>query len=287
MDIFFQQVVNGLSLGAIYVLVAVGITLIFGVSRLVNFAHGQFLVLGSFITYSLVASGLGFWIAMPIAAVSVGLAGVLTDRGLLRWTIDRPINGFIVSLGLVIALEGLFVEVWSADQYKVPTPVSGVLSVGSVRIPLDRILTFGIGAVSVVLLYLILKRTDSGRAMRATAENRDAAGLVGVSVGRSISTSFFLGALLAGVGGAFLGALFPFSAFSGGGYLVKGLAVALIGGLGSIEGAVLVGLGLGLLETLGSAYGIGGQWRDGYAFAAMVVLLAWRPRGLFGRTREY
>jgi branched-chain amino acid transport system permease protein len=287
MSIFFQQVVNGLSVGTIYVLVAVGITLIFGVSRLVNFAQGQFLVLGSFITFALVESGLSFWLALPVASISVGLAGIATDRGLLRWTIDEPMNGFIVSLGLVIVLQGLFVEVWSADQYKVPSPVSGVVSLGSVRIPVDRIVTFSVGAVAVVALYLILTRTDSGRGMRATAENRDAAALVGVSVGRAITTSFFLGALLAGVGGAFLGTLFPFSAFSGTGYLVKGLAVALIGGLGSIEGALIVGLGLGLVETLGSTYGIGGQWRDGYAFVAMVVLLAWRPSGLFGRTREY
>jgi len=286
-EIFLQHVVNGLSIGAIYALVAVGITLIFGVSRLVNFAHGQFLVLGSFITFALVETGASFWLALPLASVSVGLAGVATDRGLLRWTIDQPINGFIVSLGLVIVLQGLFVEVWSADQYKIPSPVSGVVSIGDVRIPVDRIVTVAFGAVGVGVLYLILKRTDAGRSMRATAENRDAAALVGVGVGRAISTSFFLGAFLAGMGGAFLGTLFPFSAFSGSTYLVKGLAVALIGGLGSIEGAVLVGLGLGLLETLGSAYGIGGQWRDGYAFMAMVILLIWRPSGLFGRTREY
>jgi branched-chain amino acid transport system permease protein len=285
LEIFIQQVVNGLSVGVIYVLVAVGITLIFGVSRLVNFAQGEFLVLGSFITFALMESGMSFWVAMPIASVSVGFAGVATDRGILRWTIDSPINGFIVSLGLAIALEGLFAEVWGSKQYQIANPISGVVSAGSVQIAVDRLVTFGVGAVGVAALYLILTRTDSGRAMRATAENRDAAALVGVSVSRAIATSFFLGAALAGVGGAFLGALFPFSAFSGTSYLVKGLAVALIGGLGRIEGAVIVGFGLGLVETLGSAYAIGGEWRDGYAYMAMIIMLVWRPTGLF-RTRE-
>jgi branched-chain amino acid transport system permease protein len=284
-EIFLQQVVNGLSIGTVYALVGLGITLIFGVSRLVNFAQGEFVVLGSFLTYALVEGGLPFWVAVPLAALAVGGAGLATDRGLLRWTIDQPMNGFIVSLGLAIALEGLFVEVWDARQHEVASPITGVISAGDVRLPVDRLVTFGVGSVSVAGLYLLLAKTDIGRVMRATAENREVAALMGIRVGRAIATAFFLGALLAGIGGAFIGALFPFSAFSGVPYLLKGFAVALIGGLGSIQGAVIVGLALGLIETLGVAYGLGGEWRDGYAFIAMVILLAWRPSGLFG-TRE-
>lgn len=284
---FFQQVVNGLSVGSIYVLVAIGLTLVFGVSRLVNFAHGQFVVLGSFLTWGLVQTGISFWVAIIPVALAVGLAGIVVDLAFLRRTIDRPVNGFIVSLGMVIALQGLYVEIWSADQHKVPSPLSGVVDLGGVRIPSDRILTFGVAAVGVVALFYVLRQTDIGRSMRAAAENRDAAALVGVNVGASISAAFFVGAFLAGLAGAFLAALFPFTPYSGGDYLIKGLAVALIGGLGSIHGALIVGLALGVTEALGSAYGIGSEWRDGYAFIAMVLLLIWRPGGLFGGTRDY
>lgn len=280
---FLQQVVNGLSVGSIYVLVAIGVTLVFGVARLVNFAQGQFLILGSYLAFVLVSAGLSFWLAILPVAVAVGLAGVATDRALLRRTIDRPENGFIVSLGLVIALEGLFTEIWSADDRKLASPLPGVIDVAGTRIPENRVLTFVVAGLGVAALYYVMRRTDTGRCMRAAAENRDAAALVGVNVGRTISSAFFIGAFLAGLAGAFLATLFPFNPYSGTPYIVKGLAVALIGGLGSMEGALLVGLALGVAETLGSAYGIGSEWRDGYAFIAMAALLVWRPYGLFGR----
>jgi branched-chain amino acid transport system permease protein len=283
MDQFLQQVVNGLSVGSIYVLVAIGVTLVFGVARLVNFAQGQFLILGSYLAFVLVSAGMSFWVAILPVAVAVGLVGVVTDRALLRRTIDRPENGFIVSLGLVIALEGLFTEIWSADDRKLPAPVTGVFEVAGTRIPENRVLTFVVAALGVAALYYVMRRTDTGRSMRAAAENPDAAALVGVNVGRTISSAFFVGAFLAGLAGAFLATLFPFNPYSGTPYIIKGLAVALIGGLGSIEGALIVGLTLGVAESLGSAYGIGSEWRDGYAFIAMAALLVWRPYGLFGR----
>lgn len=288
MSEFFQQVANGLSVGSIYVLVAIGVTLVFGVSKLVNFAQGQFLILGCFLTYTLVSEAeLNFWLAIIPVTLGVGLVGVVTDRALLRPTIDLPVNGFIVSLGLVIALEGLFTEIWSTEPRKVETAVSGIVEIGSTRIPADRLVTFGVAALGVVALYYILRRTDIGRSMRAAAENRDAAALVGVNVGRSIAAAFFLGACLAGLAGAFLATLFPFTPYSGTAYVIKGLAVAIIAGLGSVHGALIVGLLLGVVEALGSAYGIGSEWRDGYAFIAMAILLVWKPSGLFGGSREY
>jgi branched-chain amino acid transport system permease protein len=285
---FLQQVVNGLSVGSIYVLVAIGVTLVFGVSRLVNFAQGQFLILGAFLTWALVAGvGLSFWIAVILVTFAVGLVGLATDRALLRPTIDRPENGFIVSLGLVIALEGLFVEIWSADEKKVASPVSGVIDLAGTRIPADRVVTFVVAGLGVLLLYYVLRRTDVGRSMRAAAENRDAASLVGVNVSGSIAAAFFMGACLAGLAGAFLATLFPFNAYSGTPYVIKGLAVALIAGLGSVQGALIIGLSLGVIESLGSAYTIGSEWRNGYAYVFMALVLVWRPAGLFGVQREY
>jgi branched-chain amino acid transport system permease protein len=286
MEIFLQQLVNGLGVGSIYVLVATGITLAFGVSRLINFAHGEFVVLGSYFAYALTSAGMTFWVSAPLAAIGVGAAGYVVDRGLLRRTIDAPINGFIVSLGLVIVLEGLFSEIWGSEQLKVASPVPGVVDLSGIRISADRILTFAVAMGAVVALFVVMNRTNLGRGMRAAAENRDAAALMGVRVSTAISSAFVIGGLLAGIGGAFLATLFPFNPFTGNAYIIKGLAVALIGGLGRIEGALVVGLSLGVVEALGTEYLLGVRWVDGYAFAAMVLLLVWRPEGLFGRTRE-
>lgn len=287
MSEFVQQTANGLATGSIYVLIAIGVTLVFGVSRLVNFAQGEFVVVGSFLTWALVASGVPFWLAVVPTALGVGLLGIVVDRGLLRWTLETPFNGFVVSLGLVIFLESLLAEIWSQHQKTVRSPVDGVVDVASVRVPSEMVLTFGVTALSVLGLYYLLRRTDIGRSMRAAAENRDAAALVGVSVSGSITAAFFIGSVLAGLGGAFLATLFPFDAYTGGSYIIKGLAVALLGGLGSVQGALIMGLALGVVESLGSAYGIGSEFRDGYAYIALIVILIWRPTGLFGEHRAF
>jgi len=295
---FLQHIFNGLSISGIYILIALGITLVFGLTRLVNFAHGQFLVLGGFLTFTFVDKGISFWLAMPLAALAVGaMAGVL-DLGVFRRNLDRPINGLIVTLGLVIALQAITVEGWSTEQYKIKSPVSGVWSVDIVglddpiRITQERTLLLAISFALVLALFLMLGRTDLGRSMRAVAENRYAASLLGVDVYRAISATFMVGTAMAAMGGSLLGIIFPFTAYFGNSFLIKGIAVAMVGGLGSVEGVLVAGLLLGMIETLGTAYGIhidmgaldytfGPLWRDGYAFVLMVIILLWRPQGLF------
>jgi branched-chain amino acid transport system permease protein len=286
MEIFFQQFVNGLSIGSIYVLVALGITLVFGVSRLLNFAHGQLLLLGSFLAFAFVSAGLPFILAAILATLGTGLAGLAVGM-ILRPTLGDPVNAFIVSLGLTIGMGALFVLIWPNNQYVVHSPFSGVIDVGGVAIAVNRLVTFFVAVLCVGVLLTVLRKTRLGRSMRAASENEEAAALQGVKVKQANSAAFVIGALLAGVGGAFLATLFPFDAYSGEQYLIKGLAVALIGGLGRIEGAVVVGLSLGVIEALGTQYLIGAEWRDGYAFLAIVLVLLWRPGGLFGTVRQY
>jgi branched-subunit amino acid ABC-type transport system permease component len=132
----------------------------------------------------------------------------------------------------------------------------------------------------------MLQRTDAGSRMRATAENPEVASLMGVNATWTTSAAFWIGSALAGLAGVLLGILFPFTPFSGNAYLIKGLAVALAGGIGNVTGAVVVGLTLGLVETYGSAYVIGPEWQEGYAFVLLIAILAWRPSGLFRRTVE-
>lgn len=290
---FFQHIVNGLSTSSIYVLLGVGLTLIFGLSRLINFAHGQFLVLGSFIAWELTESGMSYVVATLVAVLAVGALGVVSDRALFRRTIERPMNGFVASLGVAIALQAAMVEIWSADIHQIAKPVTGVWNVSGVDIPKDRALVVLVVVVVVTLLFVVLDRTGVGRALKAAAENRDAARLVGINVGNAISLSFFLGSAMAALGGALIGMVFPFTPFTGSSLIIKGFAVALVGGLGNVRGAAVAGLALGLVETLGTAYGIdlgfvtlGPEWRDGYAFVLMIALLAWKPQGLFGASER-
>jgi branched-chain amino acid transport system permease protein len=290
---FLQQLVNGLAISSVYVLVGLGITLVFGLTRLINFAHGQFVVLGAFVAYSLVRLGLSFWLAIPLAALAVAALAYVLDIVILRRSLDQPINGFIVSMGVVIVLQTLTVLAYSAESFRVKSPLTGVWDLGGVLVTQERALLLGITAGLLLALYWILKKTDLGRSMRAVAENRTAAALMGINVGRAISAGFVLSAILAAVGGAVLGAIFPFNAYWGTGFLIKGLAVALVGGLGNIPGALIAGVVLGMAETLASAYGVptpwgyrfGAEWRDGFAFALMIAILLWRPEGLFSRSR--
>lgn len=286
--IFLQQVFNALAISSIYILLAVGITLIFGLTRVVNFAQAQFLVLGSFLGYTLVTAGVSFWLMVPIVALAVGCTGVVAGRLVLRRVIDDPMAGFIATFGLAIALSSIFVKIWSPARYQIPSPVRGFWEIAGVRIGHDRALVIAVTVVAVVSMFVLLGRTQAGREMRAVAESREAAAYVGIPVGLAISQAFFLGSLMAGLAGALLGVVFPFTAFSGGLLLVKGLGVAIIGGLGSIRGAVVAGLLVGVVETFAVGYGVpigfstlGPEWRDGYIFLLMIALLAWRPTGLF------
>ncbi|MEX0729808.1 MAG: branched-chain amino acid ABC transporter permease [Aquisalimonadaceae bacterium] len=290
---FLQQIVNGLAISSVYVLVGLGLTLVFGLTRLINFAHGQFVVLGAFVAYSLVRAGLSFWLAIPVASLAVGLLAFVIERVALRRSLDNPLHGFIVSLGLVIMLQTLTVMAWSAESFRVDSPLNAVWNLGGVFISAERLLLLGLTAGMLLALWVLLTRTNLGRSMRAVAENREAALLMGINVSAIISFGFVLSAVLAASGGAVLGAIFPFNAYWGTAFLIKGLAVALVGGLGSITGALVAGLILGMTETLAAAYGIptpwgyqfGAEWRDGFAFLLMIAILLWRPEGLFSRSR--
>lgn len=277
---FLQQLFNGLSLSGLYILVGLGITLVFGLTRTVNFAHGQFLVLGGFVAYELRVNDVDFALAVIGSGLLVGALGVVLDRGFLRHTLDVPMNGFIVSLGLILVMETAMNEAWGAEPRRVSSPLHGVWDVEGVRLAHDRVMVLGITFLLVAALFAFLRWTSMGRAMRAAAEDRTASTLVGVNIGRVITVTFVIGCALAGVGGALLGTLVSFTPFSGSTYVMKGFVVAMIGGLGNVGGAAVAGLLLGLAETMGSAYWRS-DWQDGFGFALLIAVLLWRPGGLF------
>jgi branched-subunit amino acid ABC-type transport system permease component len=288
---FLQYTVNGLSISAVYILVGVGLTLIYGVARLVNFAQGQILALGTYVGYALVNSGIPFALAIPLATVGVALLGGVLYRFTLRRLADDAMATFLVTLGLGIVIQQTIVKIWGPRQKSITTSLSDTIRIGDVSIQQSRLLLFVVGIPVLAGLFVLLARSDLGRSMRAAAEDPDTATLLGIDVRTTMTVAFMLGSALAALAGVLLGAIFPFTPFTGDAFLIKGLAVALAGGLGSVPGAAIMGLALGMGETYAAGYGIhvgfidlGPEWRDGYAFILMIALLAWRPKGLLRGT---
>jgi branched-chain amino acid transport system permease protein len=281
--ILLQQILNGLSIASVITLIAIGVTLIFGLTGIINFAHGEFLMVGSIVTWVAVSNGLSFWIAATLGVAAVALLGFALERGLFRFTLARPTNGFIVSLGLIVVLQHIVILLYNGNQKSIPHPLTGVWQVGGVRIAEMRALVIGVTALVVALTYAAITRSRYGRALRASVEDRDTAMLMGIPVRRYITGVFVFGSALAGLGGALLIGLFPITPFTGGTIVMKGFAVALIGGLGNLTGAVAAGVILGLVEGFSAGYGFS-QWTDAYSFALMILVLLIRPNGLFGGT---
>ncbi len=280
LTIFIEQLFNALSLAGIYVLVAMGLTLIFGLTRIINFAQGEFVTLGAFATMTLVQLHVPIPVALLIAGVGVGFLSEILDLGVFRRTLSRPINGFIVSLGLIVALEAAYAIEWPGVLYSIPPVLPGVWHVGPIVLVQERVFLILVAAAACGVLFWFLERTHYGRGIRALAEDRTSAQVLGVRVGRLISVTFIIGSGLAALAGGLLGTIFPFTAFFGSAFLLKGFAVAIVGGLGNIRGVVVAALVLATAETLGGAY-VSLEWSYAILLVVMVAIILWRPYGLF------
>jgi branched-chain amino acid transport system permease protein len=283
MDIFIQQLVNSLSVASVTILIGMGITLIFGLAGIVNFAHGEFLMVGGMVTWCLVMAGVNFFLAIFGAMAAVGLLGYVAERSLFRFTLARPMNGFIMSIGLSVILQNAVIRVLNEVQKSIPAPVTAVWVIGGIDIIAMRAIVVGITAVVVIVTYFGITRSRYGAALRASVSDPDTAALMGIPVRRYVTGVFIYGSVLAGLGGALMISLFPMTPFTGSVIIIRGFAVSLIGGLGNVGGAVVGGLILGLVDALSAQYGFP-QWTDAYALIVMIVILIVRPQGLLGGT---
>lgn len=282
METLLQQLVNGMALASVYALLAVGITLVFGLTGIVNFAHGEFLIIGGLVAASAIVAGVPFVLACAFAAAVTAVVGYGVERFLFRPIATEPIRGFIVSLGLIIAMQHIALKIWGSEQRAIDAPLQQVLAFGEVRISAMRIVVTVATVVVLAIFLFLLARSRWGRALRAVAIDRETAATVGVPVQRYVSSTFVIGSALAGLGGALLLSLFPMSPFSGGSYTIKGFAVAIVGGLGSVSGAMIAAVLLGMVEAIASGY-ISPTWSNAYAFGAMILVLLLRPGGLRGK----
>jgi branched-chain amino acid transport system permease protein len=287
---FYQQLINGLMLGASYSLVAIGYTLIFGVLNLLYFAHGEVFMVGAFVGLFLVMyAGANIYVALLGAMLACAVLGALAFFVAVRPVPkDRPLAPLISTIGLTIVLQNLAIYVFGGQQFSFPETIHQTLyHIGPITISSVQIFILGTAIALMVALWLFIERTKLGRAMRAVAENHETAALLGVNVNRVVLITFVIGSGIAGIAGVLDGLKnSSVSPFMGLGAAVKGLIVMLLGGLGNVPGAMIAGLLLGTIEILSAAY-IGTTERDFFSFLILILILLYRPTGLFGtRTAE-
>lgn len=278
-----QATVNGLVVGLLYLLMAVGFTLVFGVMRMVNFAHGEFYMLGAFAAYALVVHlGLPFLLAV---ALSVVLA--IAFGSVIEWLILKPfrkdeLNGMIVTIGLAMILQNVALMVFGPDPVSMPPIATGATTVLGVTVANSRLYVVVFAIAVLLLLYAFLRHSPVGRGLRAVVEDADIAALQGVRSRIYYPLGFGIGIGLAAIAGALMAPLFSVSPFMGQTPLLKAFMVVILGGLGSIPGAAIAGLCLGLLESYSSLF-LSSSTADMLIFILVVVGMLAFPRGLIGR----
>ncbi|MDM7944543.1 MAG: branched-chain amino acid ABC transporter permease [Hydrogenophaga sp.] len=279
-----QQVLNGLAIGSVYTLVALGLTVVFGILGIAHFAHGSLAMFGGYLTFVFSTTmGMPFFAAIALAMPVGAIMGMLIERLAYRPVRDAPhINAFIIALGLTMMLEGGNLLMFGADQVIIQTPYQQVFEFGGLFVSQLRLVVF-ITAVSLVaLVTVLLLKTKTGKSVRAVAQNRHAAVLMGVNVNFVSSVVFAISSALGVAAGALIGALLALAPGVGESFAVKGFAVLILGGLGSLPGAILGGLVLGVSESLAAGF-LSSAYKDVISFLVMILVLLVMPQGLLGK----
>ncbi len=287
LTVFLQQILNGLVLGGSYALIALGLTMIFGILEVINFAHGEIYMIGAFMTlYFTTLLGVPFLLAIPISMVVVALLGLMIQRVVFRPIIGKPmINGMLISFGLSVFLMNLSILLFKADPRSLESGYAHVnIRFLGLQITLERLLAIIVAIILVSLLYLFIQRTKIGIAMRAVAEDREAAQAVGVNIARIYLLTFAIGCALAASAGSIAGAIFFVSPIMGWTPAIKSFVVVILGGFGNVTGAILASLILGIVESLGGGY-ISYAYKDAYAFVILLLAFLLKPEGLLGGSK--
>ncbi len=300
MDVLLQQVLNGLILGSLYAMVALGYTMVYGILELINFAHGEIVMLGAMVAVTVLAVLAALGVPVPLALLSALAAavavcvstGVLVERVAYRPLRNAPrLAPLITAIGVSIVLQNLAMIVWGRQYLSFPPVLDiQIYEVAGATVTNVQILIVAVAAVTMGGLLVLVQRTRLGRAMRATAQNREVAGLMGVDVNRVIAATFAVGSALAAVAGLLIAAYYGIAHYNMGFILgLKAFSAAVLGGIGNIPGALLGGLLLGVIESLGAGYigdltggFLGSHYQDIFAFFILILVLVFRPSGLLG-----
>ena len=284
MNEILQQIFNGLAIGSVYTLVALGLTVVFGILGIAHFAHGSLPMFGGYLTFVFSTTmGLSLFVSMALAMPVGAVMGMLIERFAYRPVRDAPhINAFIIALGLTMMLEGGNLLLFGADQVIIQTPYQQVFDFGGIFVAQLRMVVIVTSVTLVAVVTLLLLKTKTGKSVRAVAQNRHAAVLMGVNVNFVSSVVFAISSALGVAAGALIGALLALAPGVGESFAVKGFAVLILGGLGSLPGAILGGLVLGVSESLAAGF-LSSAYKDVISFLIMILVLLVMPQGLMGK----
>jgi branched-chain amino acid transport system permease protein len=286
LDLLLQILINGVLLGGLYAVMALGLALVWGVLNIVNLAHGAFIMLGAYLSWHLYTYlGIDPFLGLPITAVVMFAFGYAMQRGLLNLVVKAPMfNTLLITFGLEVVLTYLAQLAFSADFRTInPSYAGNSIQLGMVVLPVARLLAFGIAIILTLAMWLFLLHTRLGRAIRATAQNLVAARLYGVEPRHLYAMTFGIGIGLAGAAGGLYGTVSQINPYIGATLTAKSFAIAIIGGLDNPLGVIVGGLFLGIIESLAVLY-IGATFADVASFGVLVLVLIVRPSGLLGKT---
>ena len=279
------QIVNGLAIGVAVVLMALGLTIIFGLLDVINMAHGEFYAIGAYVAVALLGAGLTFWWALALTPLLMALIGYVTERSLIQRVFhskDRHTLTLLLTFGIGIVLEDILKLVFGANPLRVEAPISGATEMLGLFFPNYRLFVMGLGASIIIAVWVLVFRTSLGAMVRAAAFDRQMTASLGVPVNRVYAATFAFGVALAGVSGVLLAPIYSVFPTMGRDFVLIAFSVVIIGGMGSIKGAVIAGLLLTQIQSISSLF-ISPVWGDPLLFGIMVLVLMWRPQGLLGR----
>jgi len=281
-DLLIQSVITGLSLGVVYMIMALGLTLIFGILGIINLAHGVFYMIGAYVVYYIyTVFGLNFYLAMLAMIITLGLLGLVTERVFLRSLGGKFAPVVVMTIALLILLETLGILTFGILAKGVSSPITGISTILGVGISNYQLLLLAIAAILVSALYYLIYKTRTGLAIRALEEDKVAAALQGINVNRTYTFIFCLGVALAGTAGALVAPLYSLLPTMGSTPLIKAFIIIILGGMGSIPGAIVGALVIGLADSV-LAVAVGAEMAYILTWLLVVVVLILRPRGLLG-----
>jgi branched-chain amino acid transport system permease protein len=277
-----QSILNGFAAAGIYVLVAVGLTLVLSIMNIIQLSHGEIYMIGAYCVYFMVVgAGLNFYLSIIIATLFVGCLGILLERLCFRPMRGALERALIVSMALMIIFQTVMLSIAGGNPKSYTSPFQGVINVAGVTISWERLVIIIVAVVLISALFVFIRFTKTGQAMLAISQEREGAALQGVSIDRLSAIAMFLGCGLAAIAGALVGALFSISPDMGGWALMKGIIIIVLGGLGSVPGAVLGGFIIGIIDGIMPVLTTP-HIASLIGFGAVILILLFRPQGLWG-----
>ncbi|HLD05406.1 MAG TPA: branched-chain amino acid ABC transporter permease [Candidatus Nanoarchaeia archaeon] len=288
MEVVSQLIMNGIIAGGIYSLIALGLTMVYGILKFINFAHGEIFMIGAYIAWTLnIGIRLPFWLSFILAMVATGIVGYIIEKVGYKPLRNAPSWApLIISIAISIFFQALAIMIWGAQikTFRTGEIQQGIPILGAIITPI-QITILITSLVLMVALYFFIMKTKTGKAMRAVADNKDVAASIGINVNKTISTIFVIGSALAGAGGVLVGIEQNLTPMMGVPMTVKGFTAAIVGGIGNIWGAVIGGFAIGFIENIGIFF-IPSGYKDAISFFVLLLMLIFRPRGIVGVKKE-